>query len=57
MAGAADALAGAVQAWTQAHHPASDGGGWLFNIVLYSGLEQSARPLFTGDLFYALRTA
>ncbi|HWX64796.1 MAG TPA: hypothetical protein VNZ27_00075 [Rhodanobacter sp.] len=54
LAGAAGALAGAVQTWTDDNHPASAGGGWLFSVILYSGLESSARPLFSAELFYRI---
>jgi hypothetical protein len=54
LAGAAQALAGAVQTWTDNNHPASAGGGWLFSVILYSGLESSARPLFSAELFYRI---
>lgn len=54
LAPAASALAGAVQAWTTANHPATSGGGWVFGLVLYSGLESSARPLLTAELVWWL---
>lgn len=54
LAGAAQALADAVQTWTHNHHPATQGGGWLFDVILYSGVDNGTRPLFTAELSYKL---
>ncbi|HIE5095260.1 hypothetical protein WG628_09710 [Stenotrophomonas maltophilia] len=57
LTGAAQAMADAVQTWTHHHHPATRGGGWLFDVILYSGLEASTRPLFSAELSYTLGQA
>jgi hypothetical protein len=50
--GVADALAAAVQAWVDEHHPPSSGVGWLFEVTLFSGLEPETQALFRAALRY-----
>lgn len=54
LASAAQAMADAVQTWTRNHHPATRGGSWLFDVILYSGLETNTRPLFSAELSFRL---
>lgn len=54
LGGVADALTAAVQTWTHNNQPASAGGGWLFDLILYSGLETSKKALFSAELYYRL---
>lgn len=54
LAGAAQTLADAAQTWTRDHPAATRGGGWVFNVTLHSGLENSMRPLLSAELSYKL---
>jgi hypothetical protein len=49
--GVAQRLAKAGQGWLDTQ-PAFEGGDWVLNIVLHSGLEPDAAPLFRTELFY-----
>jgi hypothetical protein len=55
MAGIAQALADAGQNWIDTYLPEPDGGGWMLSVIMYSGLESDAHPLFSADLFYPLK--
>jgi hypothetical protein len=55
LTGVVRALAEAGQRWIDTFQPAFDGGGWMLGVVLYSGLESAARPLFSADLFYRIK--
>ncbi len=54
LAGIAQALANEGQRWIDTHQPAVDGGIWILGVVLHSGLESGAHPLFKADLFYRI---
>jgi hypothetical protein len=55
MAGIAQALASAGQNWIDTYLPEFDEGAWILNVILYSGLESDAHPLFSADLFYPIK--
>lgn len=54
LAGVAQTLAGVAQEWMATHQPAIDGGSWMFNVVLHSGLGSEAHPLLNADLWYGI---
>lgn len=55
MIGIAQMLADAGKSWIETYLPESAGGGWILDVVLHSGLEPDANPLFRAELFYPIK--